>query len=125
MKENRRRRFECIQGIDAADYTEKIQGILDKYKSAVVTHQSEKFLAYVEWEEYEKTPETVEDEYELEGMTFTCGQCPHLDLDNYKGNRKTYPCKYSTYGMTRMGTRACEVFYKDLRCGAITPRKEI
>ena len=123
MKEKKRQRFRCVQAHSAEEYEILIQAILDENSGAKITHHATTpLLAYVEWTDYEKIPETLADEYELAGEQHCCGECPHIEREGGTWNQKKFPCKYAKYGATYTTMPACDVFYSALARGEI--RKE-
>lgn len=84
------------------------------------------FCTYFTYELDEKVPEqgSVKDEFELEGIVYTCEQCPHLEMGNDK-RRKRWPCKYSPWGVSQKDCTACERFYRELAQGMVKVRQEV
>ena len=72
-------------------------------------------------EDVDDEPKTVREEYNAAGYVFLCKQCPHIELPKDKRLRHV-PCKYDEYGHTRLDCECCEMFYKELKQGEITPR---
>lgn len=66
----------------------------------------------------EQVPETVAEEYELQGIKYYCTDCPYLQK-GHDGRYKSKGCKYSKYGAVKDYTPACELFYKELMTGKI------
>lgn len=83
------------------------------------------FVSYFTYEETEvkEVPETVEDEFKLQGIEYCCEACPHLEIGHNKA-RKKWPCMFSKYGQSRKDSKACELFYKELAQGLVKPREE-
>lgn len=69
-------------------------------------------------------PECAKDKLELEGLRFTCGECPYLEDDGDK-RRRWFPCPYSDLGQVHVYSEACDKFYRDYMRGDIKPRGEI
>ena len=126
MKEKRKNVRQGIQSHDFHEFLELIDKVTKKHNDVKVDYWSKEppFRAVLEWTEYDKVPETVADEFELAGEIYHCIDCPHLDMSNYWKSKKKYPCKYAKYGATFTTSCACEVFYKELMRGEITPREE-
>lgn len=89
-------------------------------KSAELKWDTKPMCVHFIYEEDEKMPESVMDEYELQGLLYKCRNCPYLDKDQDR-RKKKHPCKYSEYGIAYDDSPACEVFYKALRAGKLTP----
>lgn len=81
------------------------------------------FLARIEYKITERTIETVADEFHAEGLRYLCVHCPHLERDGDK-RKKWQPCRYAEYGATRIDCEACELFYRQVKTGAIRPIEE-
>lgn len=115
MKEKKRQRFRCVLAHSPEEYEDVIQEILDTYPYAKIKHHdTTPLLAYIEWTEVTKIPETLADEYELAGEIHYCGDCPHLETEGGTWNQKKFPCKYAKYGATYTTMPACDVFYREL-----------
>lgn len=63
---------------------------------------------------------SVADEFHLEGIRFTCENCPLHDPIT-DGRKKWCPCKYSDSGVAHMNREACEYFYKELKQNRLEP----
>lgn len=85
-----------------------------------VEHSECGFWACFHYVETEKIVETVEDEFALEGIYFTCKMCRLHDLET-DGRKKWCKCKYSPNGVTNLEHGACEYFYKLVKQGKIDP----
>lgn len=72
-------------------------------------------------DELPEEPQTVREEYNAAGYVFLCKQCPHIELPKDK-RLKSVACKYDEFGRTRLDCECCEMFYKELKQGSITPR---
>lgn len=83
-------------------------------------HREGLFCAYIIYEFEVRIPETVEDEYELQGIRYRCKDCP-LHEPETDGRRRSYECRYSDLARTGMDSCACEVFYRALKRGEIKP----
>lgn len=72
----------------------------------------DKFCARLKYFPHEKeVPETVRDEFHLEGVYYHCRNCPHLE-DPQDRRVKWCKCKYTKTGKTHKNNEACELFYK-------------
>lgn len=77
------------------------------------------FCAYIEYQPKEIVkPESVRDEFMLEGIYYHCRNCPYLELPQDR-RVKWGKCKYSTTGRAHKDTEACELFYKWVQQNAI------
>lgn len=83
-------------------------------------HREGIFCAYILFEYEVRVPETVADEYALEGIYYHCKDCP-LHEPETDGRRRSYECRYSDLTRTGMDHPACEVFFRKLKRGEIMP----
>lgn len=79
------------------------------------------FVAIITWQEARHEVDTVADEFHMEGIRYICDQCPYLEHDG-DGRKHRFPCKYSETGTAHVKHECCEVFYRQLKQGMITPR---
>lgn len=92
---------------------------LAEFEPAVEFNHRQGFCAYLIYQPKEKIIiETVADEFHLEGISFHCRNCPHLDAPQDR-RVKWCKCKYSSTGRTHKDKEACELFYKQLKQNAI------
>lgn len=56
--------------------------------------------------------ETLADDFMQHNVICHCSDCPFLEITT-DARRKTFPCKYSKYGETRVDALACEMFYQE------------
>lgn len=75
------------------------------------------YSAVIEYEEELKIPETLEDEFNLEGLSYECGVCPFFQLPEDKRITKII-CK-ETGRLCRSTSRACETLYHKIKRGEV------
>ena len=105
-----------------AKYNARAKDLSESYKivSQNVTSENGSYLGVITYEVTETTPDCVADEFHAEGLRFLCKHCPHLE--DPKDRRIKYcPCIYAELGRTHKDHEACEVFYRELKAGRITP----
>lgn len=78
------------------------------------------FDAVLVYEETHYIADSVKDEFHFEGIRYLCKHCPYLD-DPHDKRVKHCACKYAELGMTHKEQEACEMFYRHLKAGRITP----
>ena len=78
------------------------------------------FCAIISYKETIEIMDKVADEYHAEGIYYLCKHCPYLD-DPHDKRVKRCACKYSSSGVAYKDSEACEIFYKALKRGDITP----
>jgi len=59
-----------------------------------------------------RSAETIGDDFMQHNVRCHCSDCPFLEIGT-DARRKTFPCKYATYGESRIDADACEVFYDE------------
>ena len=66
---------------------------------------------------------TEDDSLTINGNVITCQCCPYLQIST-DNRRKDFPCKYAHYGSSRLDSRVCDKFKKDL-LDALMERKVV
>lgn len=56
--------------------------------------------------------EDFADVFMQQNVSCHCSDCPFLQVTG-DARRRWFPCRYSTYGETKMDSPACEVFYRE------------
>ena len=79
------------------------------------------FKAVITYTETINQMDCVADEYHAEGIKYTCQQCPLRETQT-DGRKHHAECQYSSTGRTHFSNEACEVFYRRLKLGDITPK---
>ena len=79
--------------------------------------------AVITYQETHHFVDSVADEFHAEGIRYLCKHCPHLD-DPHDRRIKRCTCRYSEYGITHKEHEACELFYKQLKLGQLTPLED-
>lgn len=112
-----------VKGESLEDFEAKVNARLRDLGEKTVDKDLDltNLVAVLLYEETEDFEESVRDEFYAEGKVFLCKQCPHIEIPTDK-RRKWVPCKYNECGTTTLGSECCELFYKQLKQGAITPR---
>ena len=77
-------------------------------------------LAVISYIYKERIMDCVADEFHAEGIIYLCKNCPYMQ-DPRDKRVMTCGCKYADLGRTHKLHEACEVFYRDLKAGKITP----
>ena len=101
-------------------FNDKMRELAAQKPRVEFVHREGYFCAFILYELEVKIPETVGDEYNLEGYYYSCEDCP-LHEPETDGRRRSYECRYSDLARTGMDSPACEVFYRALKKGEITP----
>lgn len=121
-------RIAAIHADTAEDFERKFNARMDELEGFKITERKIEisggsFDAVLVYEETHRTPDSVADEYHFEGIRFLCKHCPHLD-DPKDRRVKHCTCKYAELGMTHKEQEACEIFYRQLKAGRITPLQD-
>lgn len=97
MKCSSYEQFAIVAADSASLFTEELNAEIYRLKDnnpVVRFSESIPFYAQIKYTVTETTPETVSEEYELQGVRFTCAQCPYfvpgLKADGTEDKR----CKY-------------------------------
>ena len=85
--------------------------------------QKDAFVAIISYTQKEHIMDCVADEFHAEGIRYLCKNCPHLE-DPHDRRVMRCGCKYAELGTTHKMHEACEVFYKALKNGTITPLED-
>lgn len=127
MKEERYQQFLTVKAEAPELFTEDLnQAIYKLREKSPVVHFSETdpLCAYVSYTERFEAPENIEDEYELQGVRFTCEMCPMfspiMKRDGTPDARLKYgDCPESEFGRTYKDSQACAKLYQMLRDGRV------
>ena len=115
-------RFKIIENKNPVKLTDELNGVLEviaEHDSINVTTGFDASIghyAHIRWSEEKVIPESIADEFKLEGIQYCCGECPFFILQQdrrikhsvcNKGRRTTYD------------TPACDCLYEMIRKGEI------
>ena len=88
MKTRRYRRIEVVSESSPLDFQDKLNALFERLEGKKFTEQlynnENGFTAYITFEEVERIAECLKDEYELKGITPSCGECPFYVSDKGK-----------------------------------------
>ena len=111
MKIKTHLRVVAVEGQSAEEFNAKISEILERADAPKITYnQGQPFGAYVEYRETVETPETLAEQYELEGKTEYCGACPFLVRTEDKRCVWQYCAQHNR--KTKETSRACDTLYQ-------------
>lgn len=127
MKSSRYEQFAIVHADSAPLFNEQLNEEIYRlrYNNPVV-HFSESipFYAQIKYTVNEQTPESLEDEYELLGARFTCGQCPYFK-PTLKKDGTPHPtcrfgdCEHAEMGRTLKTMAACDKLYELIQKGEV------
>jgi hypothetical protein len=103
-----------------AEFNSKMKDLSENDPTYEFIFKDEKFVAIITYTEKERVMDCVADEFHAEGIRYLCKNCPHLE-DPKDKRIKVCGCRYAELGTTHKLHEACEVFYKALKAGTITP----
>ena len=106
-----------VQKTVHADTYEEFDELVNKTakelaEHAPVTEELDDHTTRFKWQERSETPETLGDEFETHGICITCADCPFLEIGT-DARRKWFPCEYTTYGMSKLDSPACDVYFHE------------
>lgn len=86
--------------------------------------ESDPYFARISYTETAHVPETIADEYELAGYTFTCADCPAfepiLKADGTVDTRMKYgECQFAEKGRTYKDSKCCEYLFRMIQNGRV------
>jgi hypothetical protein len=124
MKVITRKRVRTVQADDADEFDRKFNAVSDELtEDAKLQWDTAPMCVHFIYEEQEKVPETVADEFELQGIKYYCKDCPNMIKGKSKRER-SHGCKYAEYGTVKDFTPACEWLYKMIVQGKVIPEED-
>lgn len=116
--------FAIVQGDSASQFEEQLNARIRELASKSPSVKFDGLTAYISYTETNRIPENIADQYELEGVCFRCGDCPHyepiLKADGTVDGRITYgECQFAHMGRTYRDSRACELLFTQIKNGGI------
>lgn len=126
MRYDKVQHIEVATGATAEEFKKDFNRCMDELQGLKILDTQIKvddgFSAVILFEMNKQAPaRTVADEYHDQGLVYLCRQCPHIPLPK-DGRVRHVDCKYDELGSTHLDRECCEMFYKELKQGAITPR---
>ena len=117
-----------IQAETAEDFQEMFNDKIKELSAHKITGQNidisgKSFKAVITYEVTEHIMDSVADEFHAEGIRYLCKHCPHLD-DPHDRRIKYCFCRYSDTGRAHKEHEACEIFYRQLKLGKISPLED-
>ena len=116
--------FAIVTADSAQQLTEQLNAKLKELRDKDPTVTFEGMIARIQYTESERIPETLAEEYELQGVRLTCEDCPYfcptikadgtIDLRSKWGG-----CHLAEYGKTDKRSRACEKLFQRLNDGRV------
>ena len=124
MKAQSIQQFAIVQNDSAAQFEEELNARMRDLSKNIPKVTFDGLTAYISYTEQVHIPETLADEYELQGVCFHCEDCPEfcsiLKEDGTEDKRLKYgECQYSEYGRTYKDSPACDMLFKLIKSGRI------
>ena len=124
MKSRSYQQYAIVAADSAQTLTEQLNAKLIELRDKNPTVTFEGLIARIQYVESEYIPESLEEEYEAQGVQLTCEDCPYfcptvkadgtLDLRSKWGG-----CHLNESGMAKKGSRACEKLFQKLNSGEV------
>lgn len=126
MKHLKKPKLKVVAASCGEEFEERCNEVMDELTKKGIVPRVEfpnaLFTAYITYEETVAIPETCEDELELRGIRYTCGDCPKYEPPEDRRTKYTR-CIYSPYRVSREAA-ACEFFCKQVMQGRWIPQGE-
>ena len=124
MKCRSYQQFAIVAADSAQILTEQLNAKMIELASKRPTVTFEGLIARIQYEESVKIPESIEDEYELQGVKLTCQDCPYYETilktdGSVDGRIKYGECHFSETGRTYRDSLACDVLFQKLNNGEV------
>lgn len=127
MKTTRIPQIMVIQSDDPMDFQTKFNDLTKSMSDVddmdVQIFSDGDYKAIITYYLSTKEINSVADEFHSEGIHFLCRNCPYLE--DPKDKRIKYcNCKYAELGRTHKDHEACELFYREVKTGLVTPLED-
>lgn len=127
MRRESYQQYAIVKSDSARTFTDQLNAELRRLaeKKPVVTFtDADPYLARISYIETEIIPESIRDEYRLEGVDFCCEDCPMfkpiMKTDGTEDRRVKYGgCRYAEFGRTYRTSAACEHLFRMMRSGEV------
>ena len=126
MKVNTYSQIAVVKAEDAEEFQDKFNAKMKEladYDPKFEFVFKSDFVAIISFVQKESIMDCVADEFHAEGIRYLCKNCPHLE-DPHDKRVMRCGCRYAELGTTHKLHEACEVFYKALKNGTITPLED-
>ena len=124
MKAQSIQQFAIVQSDSAAQFEEELNARMRDLSKKCPKVKFDGLTAYISYVETVSIPESLADEYELNGARFHCEDCPEFQaILNKDGsvNRviKYGECQFAEYRRTYKDSPACERLFELIKSGRI------
>lgn len=119
--------FAIVREDTASLFTDKLNETILRLKDndpVVKFSESDPLCAYIKYSISETTPETISEASEINGVSFTCSQCPYFvpvcREDGEIDKRCKYgDCPHTDLGRTYKNSAACDILYELIKEGGV------
>lgn len=124
MKRESYQQFAIVTADSAQSLTEQLNAKLRELSSKHPTVTFEGLIARIQYTENVNEAETIEDEYELQGVRLTCQDCPYYEPilkanGEIDGRIKYGNCPYTEFGRAYRDSGACSTLFQKLNNGEV------
>ena len=116
-----------VRSFDPKEFETLFNAKMDELATQNPTHQimdnGDVLSAVITYQQKIKIVDSVADEFHFEGIRYLCRHCPYLD-DPHDKRVKRCTCKYAEFGITHKDHEACEMFYRQVKAGTVTPLED-
>ena len=124
MKDRIFQQFEIVAADSPRRLTEELNARLYEIRDKHPSVTFEGMIARISYDETERQPEDLADEYEAKGVNLKCERCPYFQptrkSDGTIDERAKWgECPLTHYGRARKDAPVCETFFERLNCGTI------
>lgn len=116
-----------VRSSDPGEFEKMFNAKMDELIANNPTHQimdnGDIISAVITYQEKISIADSVADEFHFEGIRYLCKHCPYLE-DPQDKRVKRCKCKYAELGMTHKEHEACEMFYRQVKAGTVTPLED-
>lgn len=116
--------FAIVQSDSAPAFEEELNARMRDLSNKCPKVKFDGLTAYISYVETTNVPESISDEYQLQGVCFRCEDCPEfqaiLKEDGTEDRRLKYgECQYAEMRRTHRDNPACDMLYKLIKDGRI------
>ena len=123
MKNYDIKQVKVIHEETAEEFEAKLNAALEEVedpKAEIEFNHAKGFCAYVTYTVGKHKVEGIRDKFCLEGVRYTCEECPYCEIPDDRRVKWCY-CDMQPTGRTRKDSEACEFFYRSIAQGEIKP----
>ena len=124
MRRESYQQFAIVAADSAQSLTEQLNAKLRELADKHPTVTFDGMIARIQYEISVPVPESIEAEYELQGVNLTCQDCPFFEPARNKNGSvdrraKWGGCRFAEYGMASRDARVCEKLFQLINNGEV------